>query len=156
HPWLRGYEGASRLHLEILASLLHLPPGPVPGLYYLRNPDWLEQLSESGQAAFVEDSAEFRQRLAVLKENLRHHGPGTKDYDCTWDVERQTFVGLERFGEQVLADLVERVQAWEVAESSERDKLETLLDLDQGAIGTELSEDFDEALSDEAEPSRPL
>jgi hypothetical protein len=167
HPWLKGYEDASRLHLEVLASLLHLPPGPVPGLYYLRNPDWLAQVPESRRAAFVEDSAEFRQRLAVLKENLRHHGPVTKDYDCHWDVERETIAGLERFGDQVLADLMEKVQAWEAAESKERGESASLLEFDRAeravALGEDsaeapaaLDEDFDEELGDEAEPSRQL
>jgi hypothetical protein len=167
HPWLKGYQGASRLHLEVLASLLHLPPGPVPGLYYLRNPDWLAQVPEARRAAFVEDSPEFRQRLAVLKENLRHHGPVTKDYDCYWDAERETVAGLERFGEQVLADLAEKVQAWEATESSDRGQLATLLDFDRAEFAATLGEDigegpaaqdadFEEALGDEAEPSQPL
>src|SRR5262249_55729180 len=118
------------------------------------------------RAAFVEDSAELRQRLAVLKENLRHHGPVMKDYDCHWDAELGTVVGLERFGEQGLADLTEKVQAWEATEFKggelatildfDREELAAVLEEDSAEAAAALKEDFDEELSDEAEPSRPL
>src|SRR5262249_48897240 len=67
NPWLKGYEGASRLHLELLASLLHLLPGQAPGLYYLRDPGWLTLVPETRRAAFVEANPQGRQRLAILK-----------------------------------------------------------------------------------------
>src|SRR5262249_57031369 len=106
-----------------------------------RTPDWLAQLTVSRRAAFVEESLECRRRLATLKENLRHHGPVTKDYDCHWDAQQETVAGLERFGAQVLADLVEKVQAWEVAEAKERGELATLVEFDRAELEAALAED---------------
>jgi hypothetical protein len=111
HPWLRDYAGCSRLYLEIIHGILRAPEQPVPALVYLRDPAFLDGVPEPRRRQFVEPYPAAAQKMAGLKRALRvlraAEQARLSEYTCRWDADRDTIVGLEEFGERVLAQLVQ-------------------------------------------------
>ena len=105
-------EGKSVTGLEIEFGALSRPEQAKAAFFYLRDPLPYERMSPH-LAAFYSDchdpqpGAALRARkLSAMKQRLQAELPGqTRRYSVSWDDEAERVVGLEQFGEMVIADL---------------------------------------------------
>jgi tetratricopeptide (TPR) repeat protein len=105
-PWLREYPRHSLTALEIMYGVLRRPEMAGRSFFYLRDPSFISQLSESIRAGFSAENSKAADNLRTLKEKIRASGrPVMENYPCNWDDALGHLVGLDSFGQHVLEDL---------------------------------------------------
>ncbi len=78
-PWLAEQIGTSITELEILHGTLNDPVKKGTCFFYMRDPTFLEQVTEAHRGDFVEDDAAAQARMRALKERIRRSGYYLRD-----------------------------------------------------------------------------
>src|SRR5262249_54123720 len=129
HPWLRGRENLSLLHLQILHGLLRVSRPTSGGFCYLRRPNFLAEMPEDRRPDFAE-TLPRADLLDRLEQAIRMSGRAVREYACRWDQTEGTIAGLDTFRGRVLADLSGAIA--ELLEERARAEAEVITPVIQG------------------------
>ncbi len=79
HDWLTPYKGRSVTEMEILYGVLDNPAMANRACFYLRDPDYVENILPEKRSDFVESDTDLRNKLHQLKDKIRRSGLAVKE-----------------------------------------------------------------------------
>ncbi len=111
YGWVQGLTGKSLTELEILHGVLRNPKMRGHAFFYFRNPGFIEDVPPELRSDY-QDLGSAAEKLATLKDEIRQSRfPVMEPYPARWDADGGNIVGLEAFGDGIMVDLWEGIQA---------------------------------------------
>ena len=111
YGWVQGLTGKSVTELEILHGVLRNPQMHGHAFFYFRDPAFGVPLLDDERARYIDEGADAA-KLAALKNEIRQSRfPVMESYPAQWDADAKRVTGLNAFGERILADLWQGIQA---------------------------------------------
>lgn len=97
--------------MEITRGVLEDPGQRMISRFYFRDPAVHGQIPPDVRPVYVDPDPEAQAGLKRLRERLLDAGLEPRTYGCRWDVERGALVDLDGFGQAVLEDLWQAIDA---------------------------------------------